>query len=269
MINFPRITIVTPSFNQAAFLERTIISVLEQNYPNLEYMVIDGGSKDGSVDIIRRYADRLAWWVSEPDKGQADAINKGLRRATGVWVAWQNSDDIYYPNAFHDLAMAAAKHPKADLIIGDMMLIDENDRQLRNIRYVKPSYKALIAEGMLLANQAAFWRRSLHDKVGLLDERFLYSFDYEWFLRLARYTEVAHISHIWGAFRVHHGTKTSLQARFFQEENLEILEGRQMPLWKKKLYKLRRLSLMLGQGQISYVMQGILRHARGKGGELY
>lgn len=139
----PKISVVTPSFNQAAYLERTLRSVLDQGYPNLEYIVIDGGSTDGSVEIIRRYADRLAFWTSEADRGQTDAINKGLRRATGEWVAWQNSDDIYYPGAFHDLSAVAAKHPKAGLIIADMMLIDEHDRPLRDIRYVKPSYRAL------------------------------------------------------------------------------------------------------------------------------
>jgi glycosyltransferase involved in cell wall biosynthesis len=256
--DFPRITVVTPSFNQAAYLERTICSVLDQGYPNFEYIIVDGGSTDGSLDIIRRYANRLAWWVSEPDRGQTDAINKGLRRATGEWVAWQNSDDTYYPGVFHELAAAAAKHPQAGLIIGDMMLIDEYDRPLRDIRYVKPSYEALLAEGMLLANQATFWRRSLQERVGLLDEGYHCSFDYEWFLRLAQQAE-----------GIHGETKTSLLAQRFQEENQRILTGREMPSWQKKLYKLRRLVLMLGHGQVAYVLRGLLRHARGQGGEMY
>ena len=269
MADFPRITVITPSFNQAAYLGRTIRSVLDQGYPNLEYLIVDGGSTDGSVEIIRNYADCLTFWVSEPDRGQADAINKGLRRATGEWVAWQNSDDIYYPGAFHGLAAAAAKHPQAGLIIGDMMLIDEHDRPLRDIRYVKPSYKALLAEGMLLANQATFWRRSLQEKVGLLDEGYHCSFDYEWFLRLTAHAEGIHVDRIWGALRLHGETKTSLQGQRFQEENQQILTGRQMSLWQMKLYKLRRLALMLGHGRIGYVLRGILRHAQGKGGELY
>ena len=265
----PKISVVTPSFNQAEYLERTLRSVLDQGYPNLEYLVIDGGSTDGSVEIIRRYADRLAFWVSEPDRGQTDAINKGLRRATGEWVAWQNSDDIYYPGAFHNLAATAAKYPQASLIIGDMMLIDENDRPLRDIRYVKPSYRALLAEGMLLANQATFWRRNVQEQVGLLNEGFHCSFDYDWFLRLAQHAEGVHVDRIWGALRLHGESKTSLQAQLFKDENQRILAGREMTAWQKKLYKLRRFSLMLSHGQVRYVLRGLLRRARGQGGELY
>ena len=265
----PKISIITPSFNQAQYLERTLRSVLDQGYPNLEYIVIDGGSSDGSVEIIRRYADHLAYWVSEPDKGQAEALNKGLRRATGEWIAWQNSDDIYFPGAFQDLAMAASRDPGAGLIIGDMMLIDAMDRPLRDIRYVKPTANALIAEGMVLANQASFWRRNVQQQVGLLNESFHCSFDYEWFLRLTEHTRAIHVNRVWGALRLHGETKTSLLTSRFQDENQRILAGRAMPGWKKRLYQFRRLALMLGQGQIGYVMRGLLRQARGQRGALY
>lgn len=269
MVDFPRITVITPSFNQAAYLERTILSVLDQGYPNLEYIIVDGGSTDGSVDIIRSYADRLTWWVSEPDEGQAHAINKGLQRATGDWVAWQNSDDVYYLGAFHELAEAAAQYPEANLIIGDMMLIDENDHPLRDIRYVRPSYKALLAEGMVLTNQAAFWHQAQHEHVGYLNEELHYSFDYEWFLRLTQKSQCIHVKRILGALRLHGETKTSLNAQRFQEETRRILAGRVMPSWQKKLYKLRRLILMLADGRIGYILRGVSRHARGQGGELY
>ncbi len=265
----PKISVITPSFNQAEYLERTLCSVLDQGYPNLEYIVIDGGSTDGSVEIIRRYAGRLAFWVSEPDRGQSDAINKGLRRATGEWVAWQNSDDIYYPGAFHDLSAVAGKHPKASLIISDMMLIDEYDRSLRDIRYVKPSYRALLAEGMLLANQAAFWRRNVHEQIGFLSEELLCSFDYEWFLRIVQHFEGIHVDRVWGALRLHGETKSSLLAQRFGEENRRILSGREISALQKKFYKLRRLGSMLRRGQLAYVFRGLLRRARGRGGEIY
>lgn len=267
--NFPRITVVTPSFNQARFLERTICSVLDQGYPNLEYIIVDGGSTDGSVDIIRRYAHRLNCWVSEPDKGQSDAINKGLRRATGEWVAWQNSDDVYLPGTFQDLVCTAAERPRAGLIIGDMMLIDECDRSLRDIRYVTPRYRALLAEGMVLTNQAAFWRRTLHDQVGFLNENLHYCFDYEWFLRLTQHTKGVHVGRIWGALRLHSETKTSRQVQRFKEERARILAGRQLGPWQSRFWKLRRLWLMLMQGRIRYLVRGLLRHARGRGGELH
>lgn len=266
MAEYPKITVVTPSYNQGPFLERTIRSVLDQGYPNLEYIIVDGGSTDDSVEIIRRYESRLAYWVSERDSGQVDAINKGLRRATGDWVAWQNSDDIFFPGTFADVAAAVAKRPDADLVIGDMMLIDEHDRPLRDIRYVTPSHKALLAEGMLLANQAAFWRRSLHDRIGLIDTRWSCSFDYDWFLRITEQGVGIHVNRIWGALRLHGATKTSNQALRFAEENAQILAGRELPTWQRKWFMLRRMALMLGRGQFAYVLRGLARRAVGASG---
>lgn len=255
----PRITVVTPSFNQAEFLERTIRSVLDQGYPNLEYIVVDGGSTDGSVDIIRKYENQLSWWVSERDEGQAQAINKGLRRATGEWVAWQNSDDIYYPGAFHELASAAIRFPYASLIIGDVMLVDEYDLPFREMRYITPNYNALRAEGMLLTNQAAFWRRSVQAKVGFLDENLHCSFDYEWFLRLTRNGRGAHVARIWGALRYHESTKSSTQSEVFTQESQRILAGLEMPAWQIAIYRIRRYALLLRQGHFRYLFRGITR----------
>lgn len=259
----PRISIVTPSYNQAPFIERTLKSVLDQGYPNLEYIVVDGGSTDGSVEVIKKYADRLAYWVSEPDRGQAHAINKGLQRATGEWVAWQNSDDLYLPFCFEHVARAALKHPDAALIIGDMQLIDAGDHILREQRYVRPTYGALVAEGMVLTNQAAFWRRNLHTHIGWLDESLHYGFDYEWFLRLLQHDHHAvHIPKILGALRYHADTKTSLQRERFAEEYRAVLAGREAAPWQRRWYQARRLALTLADGHISYVARGCLRRLR-------
>jgi glycosyltransferase involved in cell wall biosynthesis len=256
MTRYPKLSIVTPSYNQASFLERTIQSVLNQNYPNLEYIIVDGGSEDGSIEIIQKYADRLAWWVSEKDKGQAHAINKGLMRATGEWVAWQNSDDIYYPAAFINVISMAAKNPDVGLIIGNIMLIDEYDKPYREIKYIKPNYNSMRAEGMLMANQAAFWRRSVQDRVGLLDENYDYSFDYEWFLRLTKSVEGVHIKRRLGAFRMHEASKTSKSRKLFEKENKQILHGIELSMINKIYYKIKRLIQMLVCGEISYVSRG-------------
>jgi glycosyltransferase involved in cell wall biosynthesis len=264
---YPKISIITPSYNQVEFLERTIKSVLDQNYPNLEYIIIDGGSTDGSVDIIRKYADCLAYWVSEPDQGQTNAINKGFKIATGEWVAWQNSDDFFYPGSFASLAAASERYPKADLIIGNINLIDRYDNVLRDVCYVKPSYEAMLAEGMVLTNQAAFWRRRVHANVGLLNESLNFAFDYEWFLRLTMGCRGGHVNEVWGAYRLHDATKTAKQHQRFVDENKIIRRNLTiLPRWKKLIYKLRRLALMLAQGKWGYVFRGLYMRSVGKDG---
>jgi len=261
-VRLPKISVITPSFNQAAYLERTIRSVLDQGYPNLEYVIIDGGSTDGSLDIIRKYANRLAYWVSEPDQGQANAINKGLRLATGEWVAWQNSDDVFYEGAFSQLAQKTSQSPDADLIIGNMNLIDKNDVLLRDIKYVRPTYRSMLAEGMVLTNQSAFWKRRLHTEVGYLSEDFDCGFDFEWFLRILEYgISAVHVNSTWGGLRMHEETKTSNHQAVFVREYEKILQGRETSSLRKKYYKIRRMVLMLGQGNFSYVLRGLLRRS--------
>lgn len=255
----PKLSIITPSFNQAEFLERTICSVLDQGYKNLEYFIIDGGSTDGSVEIIRSYEAHLTGWISEPDRGQAHAINKGLRQATGEWVAWQNSDDIFYPGAFSTIAKAATDLHDADLIIGNINLIDSDDFILREMKYVRPTYRALLAEGMVLTNQAAFWRRGVHKELGYLDETLDCGFDYEWFLRLLHDHRAVHIDALMGGLRLHDQTKTHNRRSVFESEYQTVLRGRETGPIVKFYYLARRLLLTLLQGNIGYVLRGAKR----------
>lgn len=257
-ITFPKISVITPSFNQAEYLERTIKSVLDQKYPNLEFIIIDGGSNDGSVEIIKKYSSNLHYWVSEPDHGQAHAINKGLKIATGEWVCWQNSDDIFYPDSFISIAKVIKRIPNLELIIGDINLIEHDGDVIREMRYVKPTYNSLIAEGMVLTNQAAFWRKSLHESIGYLDEELHYGFDYEWFLRMLKhFHNTYHINQIIGALRYHPDTKTSNYQTKFDAEYGLILKDIERSKWKKLYYLLRRFFLTLANGHASYLLRGI------------
>ncbi len=259
MKSFPKISIITPSYNQVDYLEETICSVLDQNYPNLEYIIIDGGSTDGSVEVIKKYENSLAYWVSEKDAGQVDAINKGLRLATGDWVGWQNSDDIYYPRAFEMIAEQIEKCPNADLIVGDMNIIDKYGKEIRDVCYVTPTYNSLRAEGMVISNQASFWRREIHKEVGFLSQEYNCSFDFDWFLRVLKGRKACHIPQKLGAFRIHDKAKTSILTSRFSDENKMILKGIEVSYIERYYYKFRRLALMLRYGKLSYVVRGVLK----------
>ena len=242
----PKLTIITPSYNQADFLERTILSVLNQGYPNLEYIVIDGGSTDHSVDILRKYEKHLAFWVSEKDKGQVDALNKALKRASGEWIAFQNSDDVYFPETFLNFAKAVSKS-NGDILYGDLYLIDTQDRVLELLKTIPFSFYAQLWEGMQIHNQSLFFKRDLVENFGLFDETYHFAFDYEF---ITRYTsqpgvKALRVNGLAGALRIHESAKSSTIAEVGRKEHEKIRDEFARKLNLKVPTKIRYLCIRL------------------------
>lgn len=181
---YPKITIVTPSYNQGRFLERTILSVLNQNYPNLEYIIIDGGSEDNSVDIIKKHENYLHYWVSEPDKGQSDAINKGFLLSSGEILAWINSDDTYLPGAFQTVANLF-NSKKADMIYGRCYLVDEHDYAFSEAKVTPFNFTDYMLGFFTIPQPSAFWRREIFFNAGMLNVSNYTCMDYELWLKFA------------------------------------------------------------------------------------
>jgi glycosyltransferase involved in cell wall biosynthesis len=182
----PFVSIVTPSLNQGRFLEQTINSVLSQGYDRLEYIVMDGGSTDGSADIIRRYADRLAYWVSEPDRGQVDAINRGIQRSTGDIVAYLNADDYYLPGGFAAAVDAFAAQPSAGFVYGSGLVVDESGREIGNVPARDFDLDALVFGAMYMIQDAVFMSRRALVEVGPFSSDMEYVFDWDMFIRIAK-----------------------------------------------------------------------------------
>jgi glycosyltransferase involved in cell wall biosynthesis len=205
----PKISIITPSFNQAKFLRRTIESVLEQDYPNLEYIVMDGGSTDGSLEIIREVADCLSYWESIPDEGQTDAINKGFARASGKYLAWLNSDDVYQPGAIREAVSYLESHPDVGMVYGDCTFIDAQDRKIGRFPAAQTNYQRLRRGYVHIPQQSSFFRASLWNKVGPLDPSFYFAMDYDLWVRLAREAPLVYLpGRHWASFRLHGDAKT-------------------------------------------------------------
>lgn len=204
----PLVSIVTPSYNQARFLEETIQSVLEQDYPAVEYILVDGGSTDGSLEIIRRYAHRFAWWVSEPDRGQTDAINKGFARARGEILAWLNSDDTYLPGAIADAVGFLQSYPQVGLVYGDANLVNEQGEVIGKFPARQTDYARLQRGYVHIPQQAAFFRADLWQQVGPLDPTFYFAMDYDLWVRLARVSLLHYHPRLWANFRLHGSGKS-------------------------------------------------------------
>lgn len=224
----PKISIITPSFNQGQFIEQTIKSVIGQNYPNLEYIVMDGGSTDGTLDILKKYEKELKW-LSGKDKGQSDAINKGLKMATGEIVAWLNSDDYYLPGTLNKVAKYFETHTDGQWVTGDYVIIDGKGKEIQSwIRQYKNMLRLGNSFGMLsfanyIPQPSTFWKKSLMEKAGFLHEEYHLCMDYDLWLRFMKLQKPGVIDSPLSAFRIHGQSKGGTQYRKQFEEELSIV----------------------------------------------
>jgi glycosyltransferase involved in cell wall biosynthesis len=239
----PLVSIITPSFNQAAYLPAAIESVLAQDFPSIEYGIVDGGSSDGSLEIIQSYGDRLTWWVSEPDAGQTAAINKGFARARGEVLAWLNSDDVYAPGAVGAAVGFLTSHPEVGMVYGDADYVDASGERLGRFPAAVTDYKRLRRGYVHIPQQTAFFRSRLWKMVGPLDESFRFAMDYDLWVRLAALAPIAYHPRRWAGFRLHPGGKTTIEDARCWPEMIRVHRrlggGVLSPIYAR--YALRRL----------------------------
>ena len=219
----PLVTIVTPVYNGETYLEETIQSITNQTYDNIEYIIIDGGSTDGTLDIIKKYEDKIAYWVSEPDKGMYDGINKGFKMATGEIFAWLNSDDKYYHSAVEMVVMVFNKYPKIEWITGiptsydkDGLIVEERTP----ICYSRKFLRMGLYRGDILGciqQESTFWRRSLWEKAGGLNSDLQFAGDYDLWIRFSKHVHLYTVPTVLGGFRMHPGQKSSNREMYYAE----------------------------------------------------
>lgn len=212
----PKITIITPSYNQGKYLEETIRSVLDQNYPHLEYLIFDGGSTDNSLEIIRKYETRLTFWKSEKDKGQSDAINKGLRIATGDIIGWLNSDDLLVPGSLFKIA-EAFQQSSTHIIFSPINMIDADSRINSTSDRKIMDFKSMLFGSQVVNQEGIFWRRIVHERVGYIDISLNFAMDYDFFLRCCMQFKPTHVPQILASHRKHSAQKTNTTDAYFKE----------------------------------------------------
>lgn len=204
----PKISIITPTLNQSAFIEETIRSVIDQNYPNLEYIIVDGGSTDGTLEIIKKYSKFLSY-ISEPDNSQSDAINKGIKLSTGEIMAYLNSDDVYLPNCLNKVGEYFLKNPESKIITGKCINIDGEGNKTRSFitRYknilLKFENRYLLQITNFISQPATFWRKELSNSIGFFDTNLRYAMDYDYWLRISEFHKIYFYDEFLAKFRIY------------------------------------------------------------------
>ncbi len=239
----PKVSIVMPSYNQGQFLEASIRSVLEQSYPNIEYIAVDGASKDNSLEILKKYQQHFAWWVSEKDRGHADALNKGFSHATGEILAWLNSDDVYLPNAVAEAVAILQEHPEAGMVYGDADLIDNSGVKVGEFAARQTDYRRLLRGSVHIPQATTFFRADLWRQVGPLDLSLFFSFDYDLWVKLAKVSRILYVPKRWAQFRIHEEGKTIAKDDRCYPDMLKVLEreGGSWLSWLRLRFYARRL----------------------------
>lgn len=224
-MNLPKISIVTPSYNQGQFLEDTMLSVLGQNYPNLEYIIMDGGSTDSSKEIIKKYSNQLYYWVSEKDSGQSYAINSGFEKSSGEILMWLNSDDILMPNVLHKIADMYMKDDNV-LYFGNCIHFESTSNGLSTFgsNVEKKNIDLNLFEYDYIIQPSSFWSRKIWETVGPLSETVHFAFDWKWFLKVANKFEIKPIPDVISMYRIHEAHKSGNGGRARQEEILKIYQ---------------------------------------------
>lgn len=222
MGNLPLVSVITPSLNQGRFIEETILSVKGQNYPRVEHLVIDGGSTDATLEILRRY-DHLVW-LSEQDRGQADAVNKGFQLAKGEIIGWLNSDDVYVPGAVERVVGYLLDHPDIDVVYGDCNEINEEGGTVRIVKAHPIDLKRLLLLDFILYQPTFFFRRCAIERIGLVNVELHVGLDYDYIVRAVRTCAVAYIPATLAAFRTHSNSKTFTHPGRFLEDHLTVFD---------------------------------------------
>jgi glycosyltransferase involved in cell wall biosynthesis len=225
---WPKISVVTPSFNQGQYIEATIESVLGQNYPNLEYIIMDGGSTDGSVGIIEKYSEHLAYWVSEPDEGQTDALIKGFDRSSGDIMCWLCSDDLFESKTLHEVAETFTEHPDWQVLYGDSFWIDADSRPIRFKKEIDFNRFIWMYDHNYLPQPSTFWRRGIYEQVGGLDIRWDLTMDADLWIRFAERATLHHVPRAWSRMRYYPEQK-NLRLRDKSDEEDVLIRSRYLP----------------------------------------
>ncbi len=241
---WPKISVVTPSFNQGRYIEATIKSVLDQEYPNLEYIVMDGGSSDDTVEIIERYSEHISYWVSEPDEGQTDALIKGFDRSTGEIMCWLCSDDLFEEKTLQEVAETFVEHPDWQMVYGDSFWIDADSRPIGFKKEIGFSRFIWMYNYNYIPQPSTFWRRGIYEQVGGLDPRMKLAMDGDLWARFAEHTEPHHVPRSWSRMRFYPEQK-NVRLRSTSDEEDALIRSRYLP---DEPWWLRRLKRFAAKG---------------------